>query len=120
MTRLAAGNDLPDQGGTTNETKTVELLPNQFQQLLRRQSTARGRRFEEAVGQVAFCGVQGGDPFFDRAFGDEPVDRHGTLLAQAVGAVGSLVLHRRVPPGVHVQDVVGRRQVRDLGPPLSG
>ena len=41
------------------------LFPNQSQQFLRRQFAAEVGAFEEAVGQVALRGVQGGDAFFD-------------------------------------------------------
>jgi hypothetical protein len=55
--------------------------------------------------------VQADDLFFNGVSGNQPVDGHRPFLADAVRPVRGLVLHRRVPPGVHVDDVVGRRQV---------
>ena len=43
---------------------------------------------------------------------DEPIDRHRPALTNAVGAVGGLVLDRRVPPRVEVDDVVCSRQIK--------
>jgi hypothetical protein len=48
---------------------------------------------------------------FDGVGRDEAVDGDGTRLAHAVGAVGGLVLDGGIPPGVEVDDVVGRREV---------
>ena len=48
---------------------------------------------------------------FGGVAGHQPVNGHGALLADAVGAVGGLVLHCRVPPGVHVDDIVGGGEV---------
>ena len=36
---------------------------------------------------------------------------HISLLPDAEGPVGSLVLDRRVPPAVKVENIVGRRQI---------
>ena len=49
--------------------------------------------------------------FFDRAPGDELVDQHIASLADAERAVGRLVLNRRVPPAIEVNDVRSCRQV---------
>ena len=45
------------------------------------------------------------------SLGHQPVDGHRPLLADAVGAVGGLVLDGGVPPGIHVDDVVGGGEV---------
>jgi hypothetical protein len=42
--------------------------------------------------------VQIDDAFLDSVARDQPVDRHGSLLAQAVGAVGCLVYDGRISP----------------------
>src|SRR4051794_8296652 len=47
----------------------------------------------------------------DRALRDELVDEDGLVLADAVGPVGGLVLDGRVPPGIVVNDRVGRCQI---------
>ena len=49
--------------------------------------------------------------FFDRALGNEFVDEDRFVLADAVGAVGGLILDRRVPPGIVMDDRVGGRQI---------
>ena len=46
-------------------------------------------------------------PLLDRSGGDQLVDEHRLVLADAVGAVGGLIFHRRVPPGVVVDHRVG-------------
>ncbi|OPY16926.1 MAG: hypothetical protein A4E69_00099 [Syntrophus sp. PtaB.Bin138] len=56
------------------------------------------------------------DFFFDGVLRHQAVHGHGTLLADAVRPVGGLILHRRIPPGVHVDDVVRRRQVEAHAP----
>src|SRR6516165_12239224 len=48
---------------------------------------------------------------FDGTLRDELVDKDRLVLADAVGAVGRLVLDRRVPPGVVMDDRVGGGQI---------
>ncbi|MNR56989.1 hypothetical protein D3C85_1776750 [compost metagenome] len=55
--------------------------------------------------------MQGNDLLFDRVLGHQAVDGDRPLLAHAVGTVAGLVLDGRVPPGVEVDHIVGRRQV---------
>ena len=74
----------------------------------------------ERVGQVALGVVELDDFLLDRVGGDEAVDRDRAGLADAVGAVGGLVLHRRVPPGVHVDHVVGGGEVQAEAAGLEG
>ena len=50
----------------------------------------------------------------DRALRDQPIHRHRPGLPDPMRAVGGLVLGRGVPPGVHVDHVVGRGQVQAL------
>ena len=52
-----------------------------------------------------------GDPVLDGALADQPVHLDGPGLADAVRAVGGLVLDGRVPPAVVVDDVVGAGEV---------
>ncbi len=42
---------------------------------------------------------------------DELVDLHIARLADTESTIGGLVLDRRIPPAVEVNDVVGGRQV---------
>ena len=51
------------------------------------------------------------DLFFEGVLGDETVDEDVVLLADAVGAVGGLILGGDVPLRVVVDDDVRRRQV---------
>ena len=66
---------------------------------------------QDRVGQLALGLQHLGDAVLDRALGDEAVHLHRAGLADAVGAVGGLVLDGRVPPAVVVDDVVGAGQV---------
>jgi len=56
--------------------------------------------------------VQGDDLFLDGALGHQPVDGHRPLLADAVRPVRRLILHRRVPPRVHVDDKIGGGEIQ--------
>ena len=93
-------------------TLTRLAVPQQVDQLVGGQGVGGVGAFEEGVGQVALGVVELDDLLLDRVGGDEAVDRDRAGLADAVGAVGGLVLHRRVPPGVHVDHVVGGREVQ--------
>src|SRR5690606_2676453 len=44
--------------------------------------------------------------------GDEAIDHHGSILADAVGAIRRLVFHRGVPPRVEQKHVIGRGEVQ--------
>lgn len=55
--------------------------------------------------------VQIDDPFLDGATGDQPVDGHRPLLADAVRATHRLVFSGRVPPRVGNHHVIGGGQV---------
>ena len=56
-------------------------------------------------GERGFLFLQGADFFLDGVPGDQAVGHHLVLLANAVGAVDGLRLHRRVPPRVEEHDV---------------
>ena len=58
--------------------------------------------------------VQLHDLLLDGALGDQPVDGNGAGLADAVGAVRRLVLHRRVPPRIEVNHVICGREIQAL------
>ena len=62
---------------------------------------------DHRIRQLAFRLQQGCDAVLQRALGDQPVHLDGTVLPDPVGAVGRLVLHRRVPPAVVVQHMGG-------------
>jgi hypothetical protein len=56
--------------------------------------------------------VQVENLFFDRVAHDESVDGDGTLLADAVGAVAGLILDRRIPPWIKVNNIIGGREIQ--------
>lgn len=61
-----------------------------FQQrkdIFRRQSRAAFCAFEQVVSEVAFMFVELNDFFFDGGFGDQAVNGHGALLADAVRTI---------------------------------
>src|SRR5215218_5533571 len=59
------------------------------------------------------------DALLDGACCHDLVDLHGAPLADAVGTVGGLILHRRVPPTVEVDDVRRRSEVETGAPCLQ-
>ena len=65
-------------------------------------------RFTDIVPLVAET-LQRHDRLLDRAAGDELVHGNRPILADAMRAIGSLILDRRVPPRVHVDHIVGSR-----------
>src|SRR5215472_1056038 len=67
--------------------------------------------FVDAFCQRLLAFLQLQHALFDSALRHELVDKDGLVLADAVGAVGRLVLDRRVPPGVVVDDRIGRGQI---------
>ena len=78
-----------------------------------------GAQASGSVGSVEHTGdklplvlVQGEDLLLDGVLCHEPIDRHGPLLAEPVGSVGRLILDGRVPPRIHVDDVIGCRQIQ--------
>ena len=112
-----------NQLGDADDRKTPASVPDpigpgksgfsdQLKKLVRRHFSAHVGAVEEAVGQCPFCLVQGHYFFFDRVPGDQPVNGNRPFLTDPVGAVGCLVLHGRVPPGIHVDDVIGGGQVQ--------
>jgi hypothetical protein len=55
---------------------------------------------EERRGKLALLLVKLDDAFFDGARRNQPIDRDGASLSDAVGAIGSLRLNRRIPPRI--------------------
>jgi hypothetical protein len=52
---------------------------------------------EERRSKLALLLVQLDDTFFDGARRNQPIDRDGASLSDAVGAIGSLRVNRRIP-----------------------
>src|SRR5947209_9037358 len=70
-----------------------------------------GLAVERRRGERPFPRLQLEDALLDGAGGDQLVDEDRLVLADAVGAVGRLVLNRRVPPRVVVDHRVGGGEV---------
>ena len=60
------------------------------------------------------------DAFFDGVACDDSMDQHRPGLADAMGAIGRLLLHGRIPPGVEQEDMIGRRQIQTGAPRFEG
>jgi hypothetical protein len=58
--------------------------------------------------------------FFDGFLGDDVVDHHRAVLADAVRAVGRLILDGRIPPGIHQEDVIGSGEIQARPASLQG
>jgi hypothetical protein len=67
---------------------------------------------QQSFHQAAFAVLQGQDFFLHRPDGDQLVNENRFRLADAVGAVGGLRFHGRVPPRIVMDDRVRRRQVQ--------
>ena len=65
-----------------------------------------GRFFDEVVEQRAFSLVERQNAFLDGVAYDEADDVHAARLADAMGAVGGLVLDGGIPPRVEDNDRV--------------
>src|SRR5207253_1156652 len=65
----------------------------------------------DAAEEVGLAAGKRDDLLFDRVARDQPVDVHGSGLADAVGAVDRLVLGGGIPPGVEQEAVVGLGEV---------
>ena len=91
--------------------------PEHFGQLV-------GRKFGQPIiartydpfGQVALRFDHLVDPLLERAYADQLAHLDVAALTDAEGAVGCLVLDRRVPPAVEVDYVVGRGEVEPGAP----
>src|SRR5687767_5032953 len=70
-----------------------------------------GAAGDHLLGELALRVEQRVDPLLEGARADEAVHVDVLALAEAVRAVGRLLLDRRVPPAIEVEDVVRRRQV---------
>ncbi len=75
------------------------LIAAQLDQVLRRERRGGSASVENSGHQLALFRVQGEDRLLDRVAGHQAIDRDRALLADPVGAVGGLVLDRRIPPG---------------------
>ena len=69
-------------------------------------------RAGDRLGKVLLCLLQLHDLFFNGVLRNELVHLHRIALADAVGAVGGLILRSHVPPWVVVDDDICRRQVQ--------
>ena len=112
-------------GGDVDEAllRASRQPPSPASTASRRERDELGELLVGQLGDPALAGADDGagellllvdhpvDPFLQRAAADELVDLHVPRLADAEGAVGRLVLDRRVPPAVEVEDVRGAGEV---------
>jgi len=66
---------------------------------------------DDLLGQLALRVEQGVDPLLERPRCDELMHLHVAGLTDPESAVRGLLLNRRIPPAVVVEDVVGARQI---------
>ena len=97
------------------------LHPDQIDQFVLSQSGADFAAFEQFRRQIALVPMEGEDALFDTTLHDQAVDRHRPLLADAMGTVRRLILDRRIPPRIEVNDIIRSRQVQPgaTGPPAD-
>jgi hypothetical protein len=55
----------------------------------------------------------------DRILRHQPIDRHRTLLADAMGAIGPLIFYCRISTGIHMNHIIRRHQVQARPPDFS-
>src|SRR5207245_4246770 len=102
------------QGGVDVEGDEVEQLV-----VLHLGEQQLGAPFEQVPRQDPLRFDQAIDPFLDRAAADELVDQYVSGLPEAEGAGGRLVLARRVPPAIEVDDVRGGGEIETGAPRLE-
>ena len=56
--------------------------------------------------------MQRDHPLLNRSFANKPLHKHILRLPDSVHPVHSLILHRRVPPGVHNKHIVRHHQIQ--------
>jgi hypothetical protein len=62
--------------------------------------------FEEASGKVALFLMQSDYFFLNGVLADQPIDGNRSGLADSMGSVGSLIFDGRIPPRVHMNDII--------------
>src|SRR5450759_2154168 len=87
-------------------------LADQVEQILAVQARGDIGAVEDAGGELALLLVQGQHRFLNRGARDHADHGDRAILADAVGAVGGLILDGWVPPGIQVNDVGGGGQVQ--------
>src|SRR5690606_25569210 len=83
----------------------------QTEELLGVQAPVVRRALEDAHRELALFRVELENRLLDRALRHEAHDGDRFRLADAVRAVARLILGRRVPPRIEVDDRIGRREV---------
>ena len=64
-------------------------------------------RIHDRCGELALLALERGDLLLDGSARDEPHHGHGLRLTHAMRAIGRLILDRRVPPRIAVNDGIG-------------
>jgi len=102
---------LPRTGSFSVTPCPAKSLPDQRKQIVFTQTRAHFGAIEKIGGEIALVFVQLEDALLDAVLDHKPVDRDWPVLADAVGAIGRLILDRWIPPGVEMDHVIRRRQV---------
>src|SRR5689334_12064067 len=89
------------------ESRALPVALDQPHQLVRAELSGLLAAVEQCPRQALLLAVQLDDLLLDGVPGDQPVDRHAAVLANAVGAIGGLGFDRGIPPGIEVNDIVG-------------
>jgi hypothetical protein len=87
-------------------------LPDHGDQVCRGKFRGGLRAIENPRDQIPFGVVQFEDFLFDGTLRDDAIDDDRFGLSDAVRSVGSLIFHGRIPPRVHVDDVIGGGQIQ--------
>ena len=61
---------------------------------------------QQVGGEITLARMEIKDLFFDRVAHEQPVDGDRPCLSNAMGAVGGLILDRRIPPWIEVDDII--------------
>src|SRR5689334_15752830 len=101
--------------GTVRDRRLPPMLPKGLEEALDVAGFEAGagaaRGIVNPSGEHLLALLQFEHALFDRALRDELVDEYGLVLADAVGAVGRLVLYCRVPPRIVMDDRIGSGQI---------
>ena len=77
-----------------------------------RSKSRLGNAGEECFGKGGFAQFKNFDRGFDPLLHHQFIDENRLILADTVSAIRGLVLHRRVPPRVVMDDRIRSRQVK--------
>ena len=100
----------------STESRALANLVEEGQQVVPSQSLTPLVPEECGIGETAFSRVEFQNAFFHRIACNQSMDDNRSGLADSVRAIGRLIFHRRVPPGIEEEDMIGGRQVEPGAP----